>query len=142
MAEARGGYREPANPAPVSGPGSLSQRTDGGPADTQPVRVAPGGDYGDRQELEAAQRAAPLPQRTPVDTSGIVPMTAPTANPGQDITAGAVVPNQPEEPGEYDMFRLGTYLNALKTAASRPNASPASRQLVRQLEARMGQRRG
>jgi len=26
----RGGYRQPNNPAPVSGPGALSQRTDGG----------------------------------------------------------------------------------------------------------------
>lgn len=27
-----GGYRQPADPASVSGPGALSQRTDGGPA--------------------------------------------------------------------------------------------------------------
>lgn len=31
MTEGRGGYRRPTNPAPVSGPGELSQRTDGGP---------------------------------------------------------------------------------------------------------------
>ena len=30
-----GGYRTPSNPAPVSGPGSLSQRTDGGPRQVQ-----------------------------------------------------------------------------------------------------------
>ena len=29
MADNRGGYQQPTNPAPVSGPGSLSQRTDG-----------------------------------------------------------------------------------------------------------------
>ena len=52
----------PANPAAVSGPGALSQRTDGGPgSDTQPIRVAAGGPFGSRQELEEAQRAAPLP---------------------------------------------------------------------------------
>jgi hypothetical protein len=31
--EGRGGYRQPNNPAPVSGPGALSQRTDGGAID-------------------------------------------------------------------------------------------------------------
>ena len=30
MANGRGGYRQPSNPAPVSGPGALSKRTDGG----------------------------------------------------------------------------------------------------------------
>lgn len=54
----------PAQPAAVSGPGALSQRTDGGPgSDTQPIRVAAGGPFGSRQELEEAQRAAPLPDR-------------------------------------------------------------------------------
>ena len=32
MAEQHGGKRTPRNPAPVSGPGRLSRRTDGGPA--------------------------------------------------------------------------------------------------------------
>ncbi len=55
-------HRPPANPAAVSGPGALSQRTDGGPGSkTQPIRVAAGGPFGERQELEEAQRAAPLP---------------------------------------------------------------------------------
>ena len=45
MADKWGGYRQPTNPAPVSGPGMLSQRTDGGaidgmtpPANRQPQR--------------------------------------------------------------------------------------------------------
>ncbi len=54
----------PDRPAAVSGPGALSQRTDGGPgSDTQPIRVAAGGPFGSRQELEESQRAAPLPDR-------------------------------------------------------------------------------
>ena len=32
----RGGYQAPTNPAAISGPGALSQRTDGGP--TQPAQ--------------------------------------------------------------------------------------------------------
>jgi hypothetical protein len=52
----RGGTRTPRNPAPVSGPGALSRRTDRG----QPIRVAPGAPYGQRKALEDQQRAAPL----------------------------------------------------------------------------------
>ena len=93
MARGRGGYRRPASPAPVSGPGALSQRTDGGPG--QPVRVAPGGDYGDRSELVAQQKAAPLAatggvvQAPPVGGSprpgGVF---GPTERPGEPVTAG------------------------------------------------------
>jgi hypothetical protein len=52
----------PAKPAAVSGPSALSQRTDGGPGSkTQPIRVASGQPYGDRQALVQAQQSAPLP---------------------------------------------------------------------------------
>jgi len=44
----QGGYREPSNPAPVSGPGALSQRTDGGP--TQGAKYISGLPYGQGQE--------------------------------------------------------------------------------------------
>lgn len=133
-----GGYRQPANPAPVSGPGALSQRTDGGPADTQPIRAASGGSYGERQEIEGLQKAAPLPQeQRPVDTSGLVPMSAPTQHPGMDVTAGATIPNQPQEPGEFDMFRYGNYFKALRILASRSDVSPATRQLIRQIGQRL-----
>lgn len=57
-----GGPRQPANPAPVSGPGALSARTDGGPGSkAQPIRVPTGGGYGEAGALEAQQRGAPLP---------------------------------------------------------------------------------
>lgn len=82
----RGGSRTPAKPAPVSGPGALSQRTDGG----QPIRVAPGGDYGSRKTLEAQQRAIPLPEAGATGStprgrlSGPLPqLTAPPQIPGR-----------------------------------------------------------
>ena len=57
-----GGPRQPANPAPVSGPGALSARTDGGPGSkTQPIRKPTGLGYGEAGALEAQQRGAPLP---------------------------------------------------------------------------------
>ena len=44
----RGGYRQPSNPAPVSGPGALSARTDGGAGSSkQPIRRIPGQAYGE-----------------------------------------------------------------------------------------------
>src|SRR5262245_53527354 len=51
----KGGYQPPANPAPASGPGSLSRRTDG-----QVQAVPSGGDYGARQALLAQERGAKL----------------------------------------------------------------------------------
>lgn len=132
-----GGYRQPVNPAPVSGPGALSRRTDGGPADPQPVRRLPNAGYGESAQFEAQQASAPMAgaPRSPVDTSGLVPLNAPTQNPQQDVTAGATVPGAPAQPDEFDIMRLRNWFPALKALASRPDVSPATRQLVRQLEA-------
>lgn len=93
-----GGYRKPASPAPVSGPGRLSARTDGGP--TNPI--PPGGDYGDRQDLEAVQTAAAGAAAAPPGAGGAprppggappapTDVFAPTRHPDQPITAGAPV---------------------------------------------------
>lgn len=90
----RGGYQAPSKPAAVSGPGSLSARTDGGPG--QPLRAATGGDYGDRKATLDQQRGAPLataggggaapaPGGPPPDPNGIF---GPTTRPGEPLTAG------------------------------------------------------
>ena len=52
--ENSGGYRQPMNPAPVSPPGALSQRTDGGAMDgmTQPAQSYSGFAYGENKALE------------------------------------------------------------------------------------------
>jgi hypothetical protein len=92
-----GGYRNPANPAPVSGPGAMSRRTDGGPTERQPIRVASGGAYGARQALETQQQAAPLPNTMPTPAGpgrgpGLAPVGpsvfGPTARPNEPVTAG------------------------------------------------------
>ena len=51
-----GGYRRPTNPAPVSGPGALSRRTDG----MQPRATLPDAKYGEQQAFQQAQGAAPM----------------------------------------------------------------------------------
>lgn len=101
MAEGRGGYRQPRNPAPVSGPGQLSRRTDGGPQQsTQPMT---GMGYGENAEFNAIQGAAPLaaaPQvsntrarRTSPTGNGAaaapVQLFSPTGFPEEPVTAGA-----------------------------------------------------
>ena len=58
MANGHGGYREPGKPAPVSGPGKYSRRTDGGPA--QSISAVPNQAYGEAGAQRAAQRIAPM----------------------------------------------------------------------------------
>jgi hypothetical protein len=68
----RGGYRQPSKPAATSGPGSLSERTDGGPGSAkiplkQPIRRLPDADYGANKKFVGGQE----------DVNGL-PRTAPT----------------------------------------------------------------
>lgn len=90
---ARGGYRRPANPAPVSGPGALSRRTDG----KQPVMNMTGGKYGENKQLNEIQASAPMPQASipkpppaaaPRQQKKVTPLFAPTERPGEPVTAG------------------------------------------------------
>src|SRR6478609_1077117 len=99
----RGGYQAPAHPAPVSGPGALSQRTDGGPA--QAMSAPTGMAYGQHKAMIDSQRAAPMAGQTPLPTPShaapekpSVPQMpafsgtgfdAPTQRPGEAVTAGA-----------------------------------------------------
>lgn len=89
---ARGGYRQPNNPAPVSGPGALSKRTDGGATEgmTQPARYISGLGYGKGKETYDMQTAAPMQGNdTPaMPAPQAVPLSAPTMRPEEPITAG------------------------------------------------------
>lgn len=128
MAE-QGGYRKPNNPAPVSGPGRMSQRTDGQPSEDnmkQAKRYVSGGDYGDGQEMMEIQGGAPMakaPGLSQADSPSIAreatPMRrrrleevpsimAPSAKPSEPVTAGARVGAGPGEevlPGTLDSGR-------------------------------------
>lgn len=127
MANGHGGYRQPTNPSPVSGPGALSQRTDGplhGPV--------PGAEAGG------------LPPVGP-DPSSLTPFGAPTERPEEDIFAGL-----PGGPGggsplpspsgltEAEQERLKSYLPVFIFQASQPEASAQFKQYVRQLRAELG----
>lgn len=94
--EGRGGYRAPSNPAPVSGPGALSKRTDGGA--TQGAKYISGLPYGQGQQTYSNQVAAPMAGNTmgssAMGDSGLVQMEMPT-----ELMAPTRFPNQPIENG-------------------------------------------
>lgn len=149
MANGHGGYRPPTNPAPASGPGKLSQRTD------QPKMQLPNAEYGEQQAYQAAQAGAPMagggggmsgaPTAAPVP---VTPFGAPSARPGEPVTAGAALGAGPgvESLGlmddkafqEQDRQKLVAYLPVLEFLANRPDAMPSLRQLVRKVKATAG----
>ncbi len=124
-----GGYRQPTNPSPVSGPGRLSQRTDG------PMHAPVPG-------------AAPMgPDGAPggVDPSQLVPLDAPSLRPNEPVQAGmsggpgagpSTVPGLDMDEGDRE--RMRSYLPVLIFQASQPEASGALKQYVRQLRAELG----
>jgi hypothetical protein len=127
----KGGYRKPANPAAVSGPGSLSRRTDGGPI--QGAKEIPGGGkYGERKALADMQSGAPM-QGNPVPTvpaptvateprQPLTNLFAPTERPDEPVTAGAPVGagRTPQPVGRYAMIEK--YMPELEALASQPDA--------------------
>lgn len=137
---ARGGYRKPGNPAPVSGPGRLSRRTDGGAGSKQAMREIPSnGQYGYRSETAAATAGAPLAggasATTPVNVatqrsrnmaSPVTPIGAPTARPEEPVTAGASIgPGFTPEatiPNRFAM--INKYAEQLDTIAAQGDAPP------------------
>jgi hypothetical protein len=88
----QGGYRQPANPAPTSGPGALSQRTDGGAVEgmsaPQPKTDWTGLPYGENKSVNDQQSAAPMAGEPTPGPAPIVPLNAPTQRPNEPVTTG------------------------------------------------------
>lgn len=96
-----GGYQKPRNPAPVSMPGRLSRRTDGGPQQTTTDMTGMG--YGENADFNEIQSAAPVAATPPMARPTTrtrrggqapmgpvaVPLMAPTQRPNEPVTAGA-----------------------------------------------------
>ena len=97
----QGGYRKPNNPAPVSGPGALSQRTDGNA--TQSATYMAGLPYGQGQQNYDNQVAAPMAGNPVPKMEMPTPLLAPTSRPNEPITAGI---DRGEGPGSEAMGRL------------------------------------
>lgn len=131
MANGHGGYRQPTNPSPVSGPGALSQRTDGPLHAPVPGAMAPGG---------ASAPMAPGP-----DPSSLTPFGAPSERPDESIMAGmsggpgpgpSLPPSGGLTPDQQE--RLRSYLPVFLILASSDDADPALKQYVRQLRGELG----
>ncbi len=145
---ASGGPRTPSTPAVVSGPGSLSQRTDGVVASKQTARYIAGGDYGDGG-LMGIQQGAPMaktlgvapaaqpsaqPQQQQEPQQPVIPLTAPSQRPNEPVTEGAAVgPGAgPEVLGLLSPSQQGgtSAKQIVQGLASHPDASPALKQLA------------
>jgi hypothetical protein len=154
MANGHGGYRKPSKPAPVSGPGKLARRTDGGPA--QKVRDIPSQGYGDAAGFRALEQAAPMaandvPQPSPAGGGGpgspldVIPFNAPTSRPDEPVTSGSPLGAGPgleslglmpyeDQVRQQDAQQLAQYLPALEFASNLPGSTPSMRALVRRLK--------
>lgn len=154
---ASGGYRQPSNPAPVSGPGALSRRTDGGPG-KQPIRVPTGGGYGDATQIRQDQQGAPLaaspggdvaPQAPPGLLAGLnlppgVSLAEGTTQPDTPVTDGAAsgpgagpeALGIPDQQGQ-DVQQLAKYLPVFEHMANQPGSSNAARNMVRFIKGAM-----
>ena len=158
----KGGYQAPTNPAPVSGPGALSQRTDGGPGSKQAARYVSGLSYGQGQELMSTQNAAPMeaaastspvPSGIPVgggtpqpmpQGQPVTPLNAPTMRPNEPVTSGANVGPGPDmnslglnasdmQGDKAWQARLASYMPVLNFVADQPHTSAETRNIIRQL---------
>lgn len=153
---ARGGYQRPSSPAPVSGPGALAQRTDGGPGSTQASRYISGLPYGEGQQMMNIQSSAPMEaapaapsptatqisqatqQAQPASQGGnIVPLGAPTQRPDEPVTAGANAGPGPDmsvlnlqSPDVTNYQDTRSYIQAL---AQNSSASPALKFLAQRI---------
>lgn len=158
----KGGYQRPANPATSSGPGAMSQRTDGGVASKQAQRYISGmPNYGDGQELQQLQSMAPLaatPSAKPMTPTQVqqaaeqqgpqqqqmpnpvqaIPLTAPTMEPNTPVTAGA---NAGPGPGQEALvlpnITATQYQEAaqmLSSLAADPNANSVMKYLAQRIQ--------
>lgn len=141
-----GGYRAPANPAPVSGPGALSQRTDG----RQPVMDLPNADYGQNAEFRTQQAGAAMPQtQSPPPAGPPGQPTGPSVEPPAPLSGGSLLPDQPVTHGAdagpgpgMDSLNLqspvqtqyASALDMVNKLAANPNASPALQYLAGALQ--------
>lgn len=149
MAEGHGGYRRPSNPAPVSGPGKHSRRTDGRPQQMD----LPNAKYGEAQDFEQIQQGASMANPSAPGAFAAPAPTMPTGlmepsqNPDEPITAGATVgpgpgaealglPNSRDEKADL-IARYGRYLPMLIRKADDPSSSQEYREQVRYLIAKI-----
>ena len=144
----KGGYQAPENPAVQSGPGSLSQRTDGGPASKQAARYIAGGDYGDGGLMDiqggAPMEAASTPKPTSpniaqmADTGNALPsLTGMTQRPWESETTPHNAPQQPDPRTQENYDLINRYLPDLKAALNFPGVPDSYVKFVNYLDSQV-----
>lgn len=117
----------------------------------------PGSQYSNRSDLQAAPRLAPAANvnqpygtaKSQLDAQQTVPMgpppiplSAPTARPSEPVQSGLSlgpgagpdsIPAIAPEPQDPDALTFAPYISGLEQLANLPNASSATRNLVRRL---------
>lgn len=141
----------PQNPAGVSGPGALSKRTDGGPA--QALRDLPDAKYGENSQFQSLQQGAPLsasgpsggspgmdPGELPPNPAAgqVVPFSEGTSRPEEPVTAGAAMGpgpgitamGSPAQVEQQDMAKISKSLPLFEMMANMNDALPSTRLFV------------
>lgn len=139
---AQGGYQKPSKPAPVSGPGALSRRTDGGGAGQPQQRLANAA-YGEQKAFSEIQGGAAMAQAERPQMPPITPIGAPTQRPSEPVTAGAPVGPGPGpevlglktnvDARIADFNKLSRYLPLMEQYAMSPASSGTLKSFVRYL---------
>lgn len=134
-----GGYREPSNPAAVSGPGALSARTDGSAAGPPPMQSSstPSGPTGDMMVSSGSGASR----------DSVTPLDAPSSRPDEPVTAGAEI-GPGIGPGSagirpvvsIDQAELQPIIYRLDVLANLPSSTAQTRAWVRDLKGRLGTR--
>lgn len=144
MAE-HGGQRTPAHPAPVSGPGALSARTDGGPTSAPAMRGD--GSYGDSADMEQIQSGSPMQAQGGPTARDLIPFGAPSQSPTEPVTAGAELGAGigPQAAGiasdsSATLDQMRPLVRSLEMAANLPSATAETRAFVRALKAKLAAR--
>lgn len=146
----------PSQPAAVSGPGPLSRRTDGGPA--QAMMTLPDARYGENSQFQSLQQGASLsasptpagggmdPNSLPPNPAAgsVIPFSAPSNRPDEPVTSGAQLGQGPDmsalgmSPGameRQDISRISQSLPLFEMMANQPDALPSTRMMVNLLKA-------
>jgi len=135
----------------VSGPGNLSQRTDGGPGAKQAAVKLPDAKYGEQKEFRGIQEGAPI-QKVAAPTAGAPggalsgplppPLDAPSSRADEPVTAGAAAGAGPgqdilglDDPSDMTAEDVRYMLRDLPVLQymvdMNPNAPTSTRALVR-----------
>ena len=146
----RGGYQQPTRPAPASGPGPLSRRTDGGPG--QPKRQLANAEYGEQAQFQQIQGGASMsgvsgPEAAMAarpEPPPLVGLGDPTQRPEEPTTFGS--PSGPgagpaaiglgqtnKEQNELDARQIAAYLPSLERSANQPGVPTSFVRFVKYL---------